>query len=280
MLAIRSLLFNTVFFGGGLVFALVLLPFLILPRSAMQWGLKAWSASMMWSLKNIAGLEWEVRGLENLPDRPCLLASKHQSAWETGIFYQVVRDPSYILKKELLGIPFFGWYIARGGAIAIDRKAGAAALKMMIAGAQDRLARGQNVIIFPEGTRAAPGQPGTYHPGVAALYKGVDAPLVPVALNSGLFWQRRSFLKRPGRITLEFLPAIEPGLDRRVFMKQLQASIETATNALVADARARYPQALPEQEAKDDTKEAECASQVPGAVNAEASVGDSSKSES
>ncbi len=245
MLAIRSLLFNTVFFGGGLVFALALLPFMLLPRRAMQWGLKVWSATMMWFLKAIVGLEWEVRGLENLPDRPCLFACKHQSAWETGIFYQVVADPSYILKKELLSIPFFGWYIARGGAIAIDRKAGASALKLMISGAQDRLARGQNVVIFPEGTRAAPGKPGTYHPGVAALYKGVDAPVVPVALNSGLFWQRRSFLKRPGRITIEFLPAIEPDLDRKAFMKALKSHIETATNRLVDEARNAYPKALP-----------------------------------
>ena len=248
MLAIRSLIYNAVFFGGGFVFALILLPFLILPRPAMQWGLKVWSGTMMQLLKVIVGLDWEVKGLENLPDRPCLFACKHQSAWETGVFYQVVADPSYILKQELLTIPFFGWYIARGGAIAIDRKAGASALKLMISGAQDRLARGQNVVIFPEGTRAAPGRPGTYHPGVAALYKGVDAPLVPVALNSGLFWQRRSFLKRPGRITIEFLPAIEPGLDRRVFMKELQSRIETATNALIEDARARYPHALPAQD--------------------------------
>lgn len=245
MLALRSFLFNAFFFGGGLVFAIALLPFMVLPRGAMQWGLKVWSGTMMAALKLIVGLEWEVKGTENLPDGAAIFACKHQSAWETGIFYQVVADPSYILKKELLTIPFFGWYIARGGAIAIDRKAGASALKLMIQGAQDRIANGQNVVIFPEGTRSAPGKPGTYHPGVAALYRGVDAPLVPVALNSGLFWQRRSFLKRPGRITVEFLPPIAPGLDRKAFMKELQARIETASNRLIEDARARYPKALP-----------------------------------
>ncbi|HEY9080236.1 lysophospholipid acyltransferase family protein [Magnetovibrio sp.] len=248
MTAIRSFLFNTVFFAGGLVLALLLLPCLVLPRRAMQWGLKFWAAVMMQALKLIAGLSWEVRGLENVPDRPCIFACKHQSAWETGIFYLLVDDPSYILKKELLSIPFFGWYLAKGGAIAIDRKAGASALKLMITGAQDRLARGQNVVIFPEGTRSAPGKPGTYHPGVAALYKGVDAPLVPVALNSGLFWQRRSFLKRPGRITIEFLPAVAPDQDRKAFMRELQTGIEGASNALIAEARAVYPHALPERE--------------------------------
>lgn len=244
MLAIRSLIFNVAFFGGGVVMAICLLPFMLLSRTAMQWGLKTWSASIMWCLKVIVGLTWEVRGLENLPNRPCLFACKHQSAWETGIFFHVIADPSYILKKELLKIPFFGWYVARGGAIAIDRKAGASALKMMITSTQDRLARGQNVVIFPEGTRAAPGRPGVYHPGIAALYKGANAPVVPVALNSGVFWQRRSFLKRPGCITIEFLPAIEPGLDRRAFMTELKSSIENATNRLTEEAQARYPKAL------------------------------------
>ena len=251
MTAVRSFLFNVVFFVGGLIIALVLLPCLILPRGAIQWGLKVWATTMMWFLKGVAGLRWEVRGLENLPDEPCILACKHQSAWETGIFYQLVQDPSYILKKELLSIPFFGWYLAKGGAIAIDRKAGASALKLMIKGTQDRLARGQNVVIFPEGTRSAPGKPGTYHPGVAALYKSVDAPLVPVALNSGLFWQRRSFLKRPGCITIEILPAIEPGQDRKTFMRALQTRIEDASNRLAHEARDQYAQALPESQSDD-----------------------------
>lgn len=245
MSAIRSFLFNTMFFAGGLVLALVLLPCMVLPRRVSQWGLKMWGAVMMWFLKVIAGLSWEVKGLENLPDEPCIFACKHQSAWETGIFHQLVPDPAYILKKELLSIPFFGWYLGRGGAVAIDRKAGASALKLMIKGTQDRLARGQHVVIFPEGTRAAPGKAGTYHPGVAALYKGVDAPVVPVALNSGLFWQRRSFLKRPGKITMEILPAIAPGQDRKAFMAELKSTIEDASNRLADEARARYPQALP-----------------------------------
>ena len=242
MMAVRSFLFNVAFFAGGVVMAIALLPCLLLPRRAMQWGLRVWAQSIMWCLRVITGLGWEVRGLENLPNRPCVFASKHQSAWETGIFYLLVQDPSYILKKELLSILFFGWYVAKAGAIAIDRKAGAAALKRMIKGAGDRLARGQSVVIFPEGTRSAPGASGTYHPGVAALYMGVDAPLVPVALNSGLFWPRRSFIKRPGCITIEILPAIAPDLDRKDFMNVLQNCIEEASNRLIEEARATYPE--------------------------------------
>jgi len=246
MLALRSLIYNGLFFCGGLIFAVVLLPLMLLPRKAMQRGLKAWAWVMLSALKPLAGLTWDVKGLENIPDEPCIFACKHQSAWETAVFYLLVDDPAYILKQELLSIPLLGWSIARGGAIAIDRKAGASALKRMISGTKHRIGRGQNVVIFPEGTRSQPGKPGTYHPGIAALYKGTDAPVVPVALNSGLFWQRRSFLKRAGHITIEFLPPIEKGLDRKSFMSQLQDRIETASNQLISDARATYPQALPD----------------------------------
>ncbi|MEG3617272.1 lysophospholipid acyltransferase family protein [Magnetovibrio sp. PR-2] len=250
---IRSIIYNLTFFIGGCVMSVVMLPTLLLSRSKVQGALAGWSGLVYWGLRNIIGLRWEVRGLENLPDEPCVFACKHQSAWETGIFYHISQDPAYILKKELLSIPLFGWYLTRSGAIAIDRKAGASALKGMVNGSKARIARGQNVVIFPEGTRSAPGKPGTYHPGVAAIYKGVDAPLVPVALNSGLFWQRRSFLKRPGVITVEILPPIEKGLDRKTFMKTLQANIEDGSNRLIDEARAIYPLALPAP--KDDNGE-------------------------
>ena len=250
--SIRSFIYNLAFFIGGAVLATSMLPALLLPRPWVQRALSSWSGAAYWGLRNIIGLTWEVRGLENLPDGPCIFACKHQSAWETGIFYHVAKDPAYILKKELLSVPLFGWYLTRSGAIAIDRKAGASALKGMVNGAKSRIERGQSVVIFPEGTRSAPGKPGTYHPGVAAIYKGVDAPLVPVALNSGLFWQRRSFLKRPGVITIEILPPIEKGLDRKTFMKTLQANIEDGSNRLIDEARSKYPLALPAPEGDEE----------------------------
>ncbi|PHS76700.1 MAG: 1-acyl-sn-glycerol-3-phosphate acyltransferase [Rhodospirillaceae bacterium] len=252
MLVLRSFLYNILFFGIGISFAVALLPVLVFPRSVLQKGLKLWAWVILRGLKPLAGLTWQVKGLENLPDEPCIFACKHQSAWETGAFYLLVNDPAYILKQELLSIPFFGWHLRRSGAISIDRKAGASALKKMISGTKERIARGQNVVIFPEGTRAHPGKPGTYHPGIAALYRGTDAPVIPVALNSGLFWQRRSFLKRPGCITIEFLPAMEQGLDRKAFMKDLQDRMETTTNLLIEDARANCPQALPALEPSEN----------------------------
>ncbi|MBL4692733.1 MAG: 1-acyl-sn-glycerol-3-phosphate acyltransferase [Magnetovibrio sp.] len=260
MLALRSFLYNILFFVGGLTLAVMLLPLLVFPRSVMQHGLKAWAWVMLNGLKPLIGLSWEIKGLENIPDKPCLFACKHQSAWETGVFYLILNDPSYILKQELLSIPLYGWYIRRAGAIAIDRKGGVSALKKMISGTKQRLDLGQNVVIFPEGTRSFPGQPGTYHSGVAALYKGAEATVVPVALNSGLFWPRRSFLKRPGRITIEFLPPMEHGLDRKSFMTELQTRVETATNQLIVEARATYPAALPPPPAQEEHSQTDASS--------------------
>ena len=228
----RSLLFLAVFFGSSaliLVTALVLLPF---PRRATQKCFQIWMRYMMWLLKVLVGLKYRVTGRENLPDGPVILACKHQSAWEVGVFLILFSDPAYVLKKELLSIPVYGWLLRKTRMIAINRDEGASALKKMLRQARDVLANGRTVVIFPEGTRQAPDVKGTYHPGVAALYKNSNVPLVPVALNSGCFWGRRSIFKRPGTITLQFLPAIDKGLKARDFMKVLEARIETASQNL------------------------------------------------
>jgi 1-acyl-sn-glycerol-3-phosphate acyltransferase len=148
----------------------------------------------------------------------------------------VLGDPAVVLKRELLLLPFYGWYAARAGSIAIDRKGGAGALRHMVKAAQRAAALGRPVVIFPQGTRVAPGRPLPYQPGVAALYQALGVPLVPAAVNSGLYWGRRSFWKRPGRITLEFLDPIMPGLSRRDLMARLEDRIEAATAALEREA--------------------------------------------
>ena len=165
-----------------------------------------------------------------------MAACKHQSAWDTMIFALLLRHPSFVMKKSLKRIPLFGWFLARSGMVAIDRSAGASALKGMLRDAREMIAKGRAVIIFPEGTRTAPGKSLPYHPGVFALYRDLGLPTVPIALNSGLYWRRDAFLKRPGKIVMEILPPIPPGLPRKAFMAQLEAGIEERSKALIQEA--------------------------------------------
>ena len=171
------------------------------------------------------------------PPTPAVFAFKHQSAWETLVLHLLLRDPAITLKRELTQIPLFGWYLTHAGMIRIDRAGGARALRTLIDDSRAALTRGAEIVIFPEGTRAPVGGRNPYHPGVAALYLHLECPVVPVALNSGVFWPRRSFIKRPGRIALEFLPPIGPGLDRKRFMAELEERLEGATERLIAEAR-------------------------------------------
>jgi 1-acyl-sn-glycerol-3-phosphate acyltransferase len=238
MQALRSIAFNFAFFVGSAVF--VSLFWLCLPsRDLMRRGVRFWGALVIGSLEKLVGISREVRGWENLPPGPVVIASKHQSAWETMIFLLLLDRPVYVLKKELRKIPLWGWYSDRYGNIAVDREAGASALKKMVADTLAALKEGRSVVIFPEGTRTPPDERKPYHPGVAAVYARAGVPVVPVALNSGLFWGRRHFIKRPGRIVLEFLPPMPAGLDRRGFMAELEGRIETATDRLVAEARGK-----------------------------------------
>lgn len=246
MAVLRSLLFNITFFGYGLINAIVMLPWLPASRASTVRGLRHWANAVFWCLDKIIGLRYEVRGLENLPDGPAILASKHQSAWDTGFFFQIAGDPAYVLKKELLRVPMFGWYLAKVGMIAVDRNAGASAMKKMVKDAAGVIKEGRKVVIFPEGTRTEPGEHTTYHPGVAAMDKAVDAPVIPVALNSGLFWGPKRFIKRPGIVTVEFLPALPKGLRSRDLMQQLEEAIETASNRLKQEGETQF---LPPQEA-------------------------------
>jgi 1-acyl-sn-glycerol-3-phosphate acyltransferase len=184
------------------------------------------------------GIEFEVRGSENLPtNRPFIIASKHQSAWDTLIYNIIVLDCAYVVKRELFWFPFFGWFLWRVGMIGIDRKGGATALRELVADGKAHLAAGRSIVIFPEGTRTPPGTQNQYLPGVAALYTKCKVPVVPTALNSGMFWPRRTFLKYPGTVVVEFLPVIEPGLRRREFSALLEEAIEPATTRIEEEAQ-------------------------------------------
>jgi 1-acyl-sn-glycerol-3-phosphate acyltransferase len=237
---LRSLAFNIAFFAATVVLGVLALPVLLAPRRwVMRFG-RFWDQCVLSLLKAIVGLDGEIRGLDKVPPGACLIAMKHQSAWDTLILPVVLGDPAIVLKRELLWIPVYGWYAARAGSIAIDRGGGAAALRGMVAAARKAAAQGRPIVIFPEGTRVAPGRRLPYQPGVAALCQALDVPVVPAAVNSGLFWGRRSFVKRPGRITLAFLDPIPPGLPRRRLMSELETRIEAATAALENEASANY----------------------------------------
>jgi 1-acyl-sn-glycerol-3-phosphate acyltransferase len=236
MIVLRSLLFNVLFFAYTAWTALWLAPRLLTRHADIKPQVKRWAGGVLWLLDRVVGITYVLRGVEHIPEGGVLLAAKHQSAWDTMMFHLFVPHSIYVTKQEVTRIPLYG-AVARGiGSISIDRRGGAKALKGLIRDCRAAIESGHQVIIFPEGTRTAPGSSLPYQPGVAAIYKQIGAPVVPVALNSGLFWGRRSFIKQPGCIVVEFLPAIEPGLDRKLFLVELERRIETATAALIAEA--------------------------------------------
>jgi 1-acyl-sn-glycerol-3-phosphate acyltransferase len=208
-------------------------PTLFLPRRFSQPAQKLWATGMVWLLRTIIGIRMEIRGREHIPVGPVLIASKHQSAWETIIYHLVLDDPVMVIKRELFWIPLYGWYALKWRMIGIYRKGRARALKKMVAAARAEVGRGRPIVIFPQGTRTQVGERLPYQPGIAALYRALAIPVVPVAVNSGLYWPRRGFTKRSGTIILEFLPPIEAGLPRKQFTPLLESRIEEASSALL-----------------------------------------------
>ena len=201
-------------------------------RAVVAWS-RFWIRFVLWWLRLTVGLTHRVSGRENLPPGPCIIASKHQSSWETMAYTVLFDDAAIVLKRELVWIPIVGWAMARAGNITVARGDGSRALRGLVRQAQARIEAGRSILIFPEGTRVAVGAERPYQVGVAALYRQLDVPVVPVALNSGLFWPRRKFVKRPGAVSMEILPPIPPGLKRDEFMKVLRERIEGATTRLV-----------------------------------------------
>lgn len=234
MIFLRSAIFFLWFALVSAALAILFLPALALPRRVTVWMSRSWSALIFWGLRVIADVRFEVRG--TVPANGVLVAAKHMSMWDTMALYLTLDDPAVVLKRGLTLIPFYGWYVSKAGSIAIDRAGGAQALRRMAAAAKAVTGQGRSVLIFPEGTRKKAGAPPDYKPGVAGLYGQLGVECVPAALNSGLFWT--GFIKRPGRIVLEFLEPIPPGLKSREFMMQLEDRIEAATARLVAEGRA------------------------------------------
>jgi 1-acyl-sn-glycerol-3-phosphate acyltransferase len=237
MIMVRSLLFAFLLYAWTVGLSILYLPLLFVPRKLLAIFVAIWLRGIAKIASTSLGLRYKIRGVENQPSGPAIYASKHQSAWETLFFRLIVPDCAFVLKRDLMWIPLWGWYVWRMGMIGIDRAAGVRSIKKMIVRAHGVLAAGRPIVVFPQGTRVAPGAQSPYLSGIAAIYRELNVSVVPVALNSGLFWPRRRFVKFPGTITVEFLKPIPPGLKRTEFMEQLELQIEEASSRLEAEAR-------------------------------------------
>jgi 1-acyl-sn-glycerol-3-phosphate acyltransferase len=237
---LRSAVFNAVFLGGTVLTVLVGTLLLAAPAPVMVRYIRGWAHLVFGALRLICGIRIVVTGRENLPPGPAIIASKHQSAIDTVVWVTLLppgRDAVYVLKQELSNIPLWGRLAARCGHIAVDRAGGAAALRGLVRAAQGPIAAGRPVVIFPEGTRTAPGERVPYQPGVAALAAATGVPVVPVATDSGLYWGRRAFHKRAGTIHVAILPPLPVGMPRAALMAALETAVEDASAALAVQAR-------------------------------------------
>lgn len=233
MTMIRSTIFNVMFTLLLLVMGVVCLPCLLWQGERREWLANAWIRMSLWLLKAIAGVDYTVKGIvAPLAGQPYLYAAKHQSAFETMALYLLIDRPVFVLKRELLWIPIFGWYLKWVGCIAIDRSKGAEMIPHMIEQAKVMVEQGRSIIVFPEGTRRPPNAPPKYKRGIAHLAAALQVPTIPVALNAGLFWPRNSFIKYPGIITFSFLQPLSACTEKEAFLKDVEVLIEAEMTRL------------------------------------------------
>ena len=237
MIILRSILFNIAFYVNLVVWLLIALPAFFMPYRAIIAVAKAWGRCNLFLLRVICGLKADFRGLEKIPRGPLIVAAKHQSTWDTFALLWMFDDPAFILKRELQWLPLFGWFTIKGRMIPVNRGAGSQGLNDMHELAKIELARGRQIVIFPEGTRRPAGAEPKYKYGVTHLYAAAGVPCLPIALNSGVFWKRRSIVREPGTVVVEVLDPIPPGLDKEVFMARLQDELEAASNRLLEEGR-------------------------------------------
>ena len=235
---VRSLVYAAAFYVGTLLFLVLGSWLLLAPRAWAMEGLRLHGLFCTWLLRAVCGTRLEVRGLARIPRDGCLVVAKHQSAFDTFGLIPLFRDPAVVLKDELKWIPLYGWFCVKFAHILVRREKAAAALKALIRDARDRAGAGRQVVIFPEGTRRLPGAEPDYKPGYVALYEALGVPAIPIALNSGLFWPRRSLRRYRGVIVVEVLEPIAPGMPRKQFRALIESRIEAATQRLIEEAAA------------------------------------------
>ena len=237
--SVRAVVLMVALYGSLIAWMLAGLVVLVLPRAFVVALARAWSRYYLWLCRVVGGIHVEFRGLNNIPKGPLLIAAKHQSIWETFALLSLFEDPCFILKRELAFIPLFGWFLAKMRNVPIDRKGGARTLLKLVKAAHHEIGSGEGrqILLFPEGTRRAPGAPPEYRFGIAQIYSGLNVPCLPIALNSGVYWPRRSMKLRQGTIIVDIMPVIEPGLDRQEFFVVMQEKIEEASDRLLAEAR-------------------------------------------
>ena len=234
---VRSVLFNVLFYLNLAVWLMVAMPTLLLPYRYLYVVGRGWARTNLWLLRVICGIKVDFRGRDKIPRGGHIVASKHQSVWETFALLLCIEDPTFILKRELMWIPLFGWCMWKAQMIPVNRGARGPALAAMTERAKIELGRGRQIVIFPEGTRRPPGAEPQYKLGVAHLYAETGVPCLPVALNSGLFWPRRSFRRFPGTVVVQVCDPIAPGLDKSEFLAKLRDAIESATAKLVEEGK-------------------------------------------
>ncbi|ACG77041.1 1-acyl-sn-glycerol-3-phosphate acyltransferase [Phenylobacterium zucineum HLK1] len=233
MTAVRSLAYVALFYLWTAVVAVLATPILLGPRRWTFALFHFWGRGVVGMLP-ICGIRVEVRGREFIPSGPALVAPKHQCMLDVFAQFTWLPRTAFVMKKELAWIPWFGWYAAKSGAIVIDREGASKTMRQVIREGKERFTRGQQVVIFPEGTRKAPGAPPDYKPGIAALYRELDVPVYPVATNAGVHWPAHGFKRVPGVIVFEYLEPIPPGLKRAEFMRILEERIETRSRELMS----------------------------------------------
>ncbi|MBD8661858.1 1-acyl-sn-glycerol-3-phosphate acyltransferase [Rhizobium sp. CFBP 8752] len=242
MLLIRSVVFNTAFYANMILRMIVFAPYYFLASRKAAFSVpKGWASSSNWLMGKIVGATFEIEGLENIPEGGCIFTPKHQSVWDTFALMPHYPDPVYILKRELLWIPLFGWYLARQRMIPVNRGARGKVMVEVMKRTKEEMASGRQLIIYPEGTRRSPGAEPDYRYGIARIYRDAKVPVVPVVAHWGLFWGRRKLVKYPGHFKVRILPPIQPGMQPDAFYKHLIETLETASDQLLVETVAANP---------------------------------------